>query len=48
MFTTGNNDHLIRSSLWSQQLKDVLEDDLMAMSYVRMLTDFPDGDTFNY
>lgn len=47
MFTTGNNDHLIRSSLWSQQLKDVLEDELMAMSYVKMLTEFPDGDTFN-
>jgi hypothetical protein len=46
-FTTNANEHLIRSSLWSNQLKDVLEDELFAMRYVDMITDFPDGDTLN-
>lgn len=46
-FTTSANEHLIRSSLWSNQLKDVLEEELMAMKYVDMITDFPDGDTLN-
>lgn len=46
-FSTGNNEHLIRSNLWSSEIKDVLEDELMGMRYVRMITDFPDGDTLN-
>lgn len=46
-FMTLNNDHLIRSSLWSSDLKQVLEADLMGMKFVRMLSDFPDGDTIN-
>lgn len=46
-FSTGNNEHLIRSNLWSSQIKDVLEDELHGMKYVRMITDFPDGDTLN-
>lgn len=46
-FTTSSVDHIIRSNVWTSQLKEVLEDELMAMKYVRMLTDFPDGDTFN-
>lgn len=45
-FTT-NTDHLTRSNIWSSQIKDVLEDELMATSYVDMLEDFPDGDTLN-
>lgn len=44
--TTGNIDHLIRSEIWSTELKEVLEDDLFARQYVRWLTEFPDGDTF--
>jgi len=44
-FTTASPDHLIRSQIWSSQLKDVLLDDLDAARYVRMLTEFPDGDT---
>lgn len=44
--TTGNSTHLIRSELWSSELKDVLEDELQATKYVRMLSDFPDGNTF--
>lgn len=45
--TTGNTGNLRRSNLWSSQLKDVLEDELSAQAYVRWLTEFPDGDTFN-
>jgi len=44
--TTSNITHLTRSELWSSQLKDVLQDELFARSYVRWLTEFPDGDTF--
>lgn len=47
MFSTQTNEHMIRSSLWSQQLKDVLYSDLTGWKYVKTLTDFPDGDTFN-
>lgn len=47
MFSTGTNDHLIRSNLWSTQLKEVFEEDLMGLRYVQMLSEFPDGDTFN-
>lgn len=46
-FSTTSNDHLIRSNLWSSQIKEVLEDQLMGMKYVDMITDFPDGDTIN-
>lgn len=46
-FTTQNNEHLIRSQIWSTQLKEVLEDELIGMKYVDMITDFPDGDTIN-
>lgn len=46
-FSTNNNVHLIRSNLWSNKLKEVLLDDLIAMKYVDMITDFPDGDTIN-
>jgi hypothetical protein len=46
-FATTTDEHLIRSNLWSSQLKETLEDELFAMKYVDMLSDFPDGDTFN-
>lgn len=46
-FATNTTDHLIRSNLWSNDLKDVLEAELMGLGYVRMITDFPDGDTIN-
>lgn len=45
-FTTGT-DFLTRSNVWSNQLKMVLEDQLQATNYIRMLDDFPDGDTLN-
>ena len=44
--TTGNMSQLTRAELWSSELKDVLEDEMMAQKYVRMLSGFPDGDTF--
>lgn len=46
-FATYNNEHLIRSSIWSTQLKEVLEHDLMGTKYVDMIADFTDGDTIN-
>jgi len=46
-FSTSSNDHLIRSNLWSNQIKEVLLDELFATKYVDMITDFPDGDTLN-
>lgn len=46
-FTASNNEHLIRSNLWSSQIKEVLLDELFATKYVDLLTDFPDGDTLN-
>jgi len=44
---TNTIDHVVRSNIWSTQLKEVLLDELMAMNYVDMITDFPDGDTMN-
>lgn len=46
-FTTLTNEHLIRSEIWSRQIKEVLEDELFGLRFVRMITDFPDGDTLN-
>lgn len=43
---TTNGALLIRDEIWSRELKDVLEEDLMMTKYVRMLEGFPDGDTF--
>jgi hypothetical protein len=43
--TTANMEVLIRSELWSNELKEVLLDDLMGPGLVRFLTDFPDGTT---
>jgi hypothetical protein len=37
---------LIRSELWSADLKEALKDDLMATRYVDWLASFPDGDNF--
>lgn len=40
------NEHLVRTELWSAQLKDVLLDQLMGTKYLRMLNGFPDGNQF--
>jgi hypothetical protein len=45
--TTGNMSLLTRSEIWSNELKDILEEDLMASGYVDFITEFPDGDQFN-
>ena len=39
-FNTGTNEHLIRSNLWSSQIKEVLLDELFATKYVDLITDF--------
>ena len=44
--TTANSDALIRSEIWSGDLKRILEDQLMATKYVDWLSGFPDGSTF--
>lgn len=46
-WATSNDSHLIRSNLWSRQVKEVLESEIYAQRYVDMITDFPDGDTLN-
>lgn len=44
--TTAQMGDLTRGEVWSAQLKQILEDNLMGMSYVNWMSDFPDGDTF--
>ena len=44
--TTSQNPELIRSELWSSELKEILRDEMFAQQWVRMLDGFPDGDTF--
>jgi len=46
-FSYGTNEHLVRSNLWSAQIKEVLLEELFATKYVDMISDFPDGDTLN-
>ena len=46
-FTVLTNEHLLRTNLWSRDLKKLLLDDLMAMRFVKLITDFPDGVTLN-
>ena len=40
------NEHLVRTELWSSELKDILQEQLMGTKYVRMLSGFPDGNQF--
>jgi hypothetical protein len=46
-FSVASNDHLIRSNLWSNQLKEVFDAELLGMKWVDMISDFPDGETIN-
>ena len=46
-FTDANNQYLIRSQLWSRQIKELLLDELNAMKFVKIIQDFPDGYTIN-
>jgi hypothetical protein len=45
--TTGQSTLLTRTNLWSSELKEALQDDLNATQWVDILTEFPDGTTFN-
>lgn len=40
---TAVNENLVRAELWSDQIKEILKDQLQGRKYVRWLTDFPDG-----
>jgi len=44
---TSNNSQLIRTNVWANEVKDVLQEELMLDSHVRWITEFPDGDTLN-
>lgn len=46
-FTDANTQYLLRTSLWSRHIKELLLDELNAMKFVRILSDFPDGQTIN-
>lgn len=48
MHTTTNPamDVLTRSEVWSAELKEALQDELMAQRWVKLLNGFPDGTTF--
>jgi len=46
-FTTLTDTDLRRLNLWNAQLKQLLLDDLMAMRFVKNITDFSDGVTLN-
>ena len=44
---TANSTLLTRTEVWSNELKEILRDEMMAQRYVRMLEGFPDGNTFH-
>lgn len=46
-FMDLNTSNLIRSNIWSRQIKELLLDELNAMKFVRIISDFPDGYTIN-
>ena len=46
-FMDANTNYLTRSNLWSRQIKELLLDELNAMKFVRIISDFPDGFTIN-
>lgn len=46
-FTTTNTQYLIRANLYSTHLKEEFLEDLVAMKWIDMVDEFPDGDTLN-
>jgi hypothetical protein len=46
-FMDANTQNLIRTNIWSRQIKQLLLDELNAMKFVRIISDFPDGYTIN-
>lgn len=45
--TSASQQNLVRTQLWSRQIKELLLDDLNAMKWVRIISDFPDGYVIN-
>ena len=43
----ANTANLLRTNLWSRQIKELLLDELNAMKFVRIIQDFPDGVQIN-
>src|SRR6267378_6003480 len=43
----ANTQFLLRTNIWSRQIKELLLDELNAMKFVRIISDFPDGVTLN-
>jgi hypothetical protein len=46
-FSVATNEHLIRSNLWRNDLKEFFEDEMFATRWVDWISDFPDGTTLN-
>lgn len=46
-FLSTNTDHLVRSNLWSNQIKMPFEAMIQGNKYINWISDFPDGDTLN-
>lgn len=46
-FMDANTNFLTRTNIWSRQIKELLLDELNAMRFVRIISDFPDGFTIN-
>jgi|SRR5215467_3739906 len=46
-FMDANTQFLLRTNLWSRQIKELLLDELNAMKFVRIISDFPDGQFLN-
>jgi|ERR1051326_207746 hypothetical protein len=46
-FMDANTNFLFRTNIWSRQIKELLLDELNAMKFVRIISDFPDGYTIN-
>ena len=44
---TANSTLLTRTDVWTSELKEILNDEMQAQKYVRMLEGFPDGNTFH-
>lgn len=46
-FMDANQQFMIRTNVWSRQIKELLLDELNAMKFVRIISDFPDGYVVN-
>src|SRR6266567_5528865 len=46
-FNDFNQQFMIRTQLWSRTIKELLLDELNAMKFVRIISDFPDGYVIN-